>query len=125
MGKYLFIPLILAITMAACVKPATNNNNNNTGPRLRFVLKLDSTQARLDAFGNPAIMPSNHRAQSPKFNSFGAHYIELAPNDLTGVGAGTVLYVTHTVPTAAVTVGSSTFTNAIDFDSLILKNRGG
>ena len=123
MGKYFFIPFLLVMVMAACTKP-NNNSNNATGPRLRFVLKLDSTQARLDAIGNPSTIPSNHRAQSPRFNSFGAHYIELSANDLTGVGAGTVLYVTHTVPTVPVTVGTSTFTNAIDFDSLNLKNSG-
>ena len=126
MIKFLFTPLLLAITLVACEKPATSNNNNNSSsPRLRFVLKLDSTQVRLDAIGNPSTIPSNHRAQSPRFNSFGAHYIELAATDTTGVGRGTVLYVTHTVPTAAVTVGSTTYTNAIDFDSLQLKNSGG
>ena len=124
MSKYLFIPFLLVVAMAACVKPANNNNNNAAGPRLRFVLKLDSTQERLDAIGNPSTIPSAHRAQSPRFNSFGAHYIELAATDTTGVGRGTVLYVTPTVSTVPVVVGTSTFTNAILFDSLKLKNSG-
>jgi len=124
MSKYLFIPFLLVTTIVACTKPGTTTNNNNTGPRLRFVLKLDSTQVRLDAIGNPSTIPSNHRAQSPKFNSFGAHYIELAATDTTGVGRGTVLYVTSTVNTNPVTVGTTTYTNAINFDSLKLKNSG-
>lgn len=70
-------------------------------------------------------MPSNNRAQSPRFNTLGAHYIELASTDTTGVGRGTVLYVTHTVPTSPVTIGTSTFTNAIAFDSLPLVTNGG
>ena len=129
MSKYSFTALLFAATIVAlfsCSKPSStsNNNNNTTAPRLRFVLKLDSTQERLDAIGNPSTIPSNHRTQSPRFNSFGAHYIELAATDTTGVGRGTVLYVTHTVNTPAVTIGSTTYTNAIDLDSLLLKKSG-
>jgi hypothetical protein len=64
-----------------------------TGPRLIFKFKFDSTQARLDAFGNPLnTIPSGHSAYSPKFNQMAAHYIELAQGDLTALGDGQVLY---------------------------------
>lgn len=64
-----------------------------TGPRLIFKFKFDSTQARLDATGNPlSTLPAGHAAYSPVFNKMAAHYIELAPNDLTALGAGSVLY---------------------------------
>ena len=129
MSSHLFtsIALIAAVTaVISCYKPGSgnNNNNNSAGPRLRFVLKLDSTQVRLDAVGNLSTIPSNHRAQSPVFNSFGAHYIELAATDTTGVGRGTILYVTPTVNTSPVTIGATTYTNAINFDSLQLKKSG-
>ena len=64
-----------------------------TGPRLIFKFKFDSTQVRLDNFGNPnPTIPSGHGAYSPVFNKMAAHYIELAPNDLTALGSGVVLY---------------------------------
>ncbi len=68
------------------------NDNAGTGPRLIFKFKFDSTQARLDNFGNPSTIPSGHSAYSPKFNQMSAHYIELAPGDLTALGAGEKLY---------------------------------
>jgi len=63
------------------------------GPRLIFKFKFDSTQIRLNNFGQASTVPSNHRAQSPVFNSMAAHYIELATGDLTPLGAGQVLYI--------------------------------
>ncbi len=49
-----------------------------TGPKLVFKFKFDSTQARLDGFGQPSTIPFNHSAQSPRFNKMSSHYIELA-----------------------------------------------
>lgn len=75
------------------VYPDTVWTDNTTGPKLIFKFKFDSTQARLDAFGNPlTALPSGHAAYSPKFNQMAAHYIELAPGDLTLLGGGSVLY---------------------------------
>jgi hypothetical protein len=59
-------------------------------------------------------MPANHRGQSPKFNKISAHYIELAPDSLTQVGFGKVIY--HATETNA---GGST---AIDFSKSIIKS---
>lgn len=89
--------------------------------RLRFVYKFDSTQVRLNNFGQASSMPAGNRAQNPKFNSMAAHYIEMAKNDITAVGGGTVLYVTPSV-TTGITTG--TFTNAIDFDQQPVKGQG-
>lgn len=61
----------------------------------------------LDAFGNPAAVPANHGAQSPKFNKMSSHYIELAPGPFTLLGDGDVLF--HNAETTA---GGAT---AIDF----------
>ena len=143
--KKLIILIVISLTIiASCKKEkkaasrTTNNTTTTTPPtntptttpaRLRFILKLDSTQVSLDNIGNPYTMPGTHKAQSPRFNKFGAHYIELASYDTTGVGRGTVLYVGSTVNTTPVTVtsgtNSATFTNAIDFTQLSLVPDGG
>ncbi len=80
--------------------PDTVWTATGTGPRLIFKFKFDSTQARLDAFGNVlTTLPSGHSAYSPKFNQMAAHYIELAPTDFDSLGKGVVLY--HAPETAA------------------------
>jgi hypothetical protein len=61
-------------------------------PKLIFKFKFDSTQVRLNNLGNPSTVPANHGAQSPRFNKMSAHYIEMTPNQFTGLGAGAVLY---------------------------------
>lgn len=85
--------------------------------RLIFKFKFDSLQARLDGFGNPSVLPSNHQAQSPVFNSMSAHYIELAPGPLTPLGSGAVLYKADET-----LAGGS---KAIDFSKSKLVNDGG
>jgi hypothetical protein len=60
-------------------------------PKLIFKFKFDSTQVRLNNLGNPSTVPANHGAQSPRFNKMSAHYIEMTPNQFTGLGAGAVL----------------------------------
>ncbi len=79
--------------------PDTVWTPTGTGPRLIFKFKFDSTQVRLDNFGNPSSIPSGHGAYSPKFNQMAAHYIELAQKDSTALGAGNILY--HAPETAA------------------------
>lgn len=82
------------------IYPDTVWTDNSTGPKLIFKFKFDSTQARLDAIGNPlTTLPAGHGAYSPRFNQMAAHYIELAPGDLTALGAGSILY--HAPETAA------------------------
>lgn len=60
--------------------------------KVNFIFKFDSTQARLNAIGQPALMPAGNAGQSPRFNSMSAHYVELAPDAFTALGAGAVLY---------------------------------
>lgn len=76
----------------SCINPDTVWNLTGTGPYLIFQFKFDSTQARLNNLGMAATVPSTNAAFSPVFNKMSAHYIELAQNDLTQVGAGKVLY---------------------------------
>jgi hypothetical protein len=77
---------------AGCNSPDTLFAFTGSGPYLIFQFKFDSTQARLNSFGGTATIPSTNAAVSPKFNKMSAHYIEMAPNDLTPVGGGKVLY---------------------------------
>ena len=62
------------------------------GPQLIVKFKFDPTQARLDNFGNPSTVAAGNAAQSPMFNTISSHYLELAPNANTALGAGKVLY---------------------------------
>jgi hypothetical protein len=93
--------------------PDTVWTATGSGPRLIFKFKFDSTQVRLDAFGNPlTTLPVGHAAYSPIFNQMAAHYIELAQGDFTALGAGKVLY--HATETTA---GGST---AIQFSKSVV-----
>jgi hypothetical protein len=93
--------------------PLTQSCSKETPPptpitaKVNFIFKFDSTQARLNAIGQPSIIPAGNAAQSPKFNSMSAHYLELAPIATTALGAGAVLYHAPEVTTGGAT--------AIDF----------
>lgn len=112
--KAFILPFFAALLLAtSCkkdnVEEQTTPVTPAAQPRLIFKFKFDSTQTRLDGFGQPSTLPANHGAQCPMFNKMSAHYIELTPNATTGLGAGAVLY--HAPET---TQGGP---NAIDFDS--------
>lgn len=134
--KKLILPVFLiSISLSSCKKTgctdelATNYNEKakkddgsclypdaeETGPFLIVKLHFDSTMVRLDNFGNPATIPSNHSAQSPVFHAMSAHYIELAPNQFTQLGAGNIVY-----KGAETTSGGST---AVDFNNAIVKGQ--
>lgn len=108
----LILLLFISLYTFSC-KKKEKNETTVVEPKLIFKMKFDSTQVRLDNLGNVSTVPNNHRTQSPRFNFMSAHYIEMAPNDLTAVGGGVVLYKASEV-TTGITTGS--FTTAIDFD---------
>ncbi len=109
MNRILFSLAFLAVFSSckkdeeAIVTPPANQ------PRIIFTFRFDSTQQRLNEFGQPESVPSNHGAQSPVFQAMSAHYIELAPSMFTALGGGTILY--HALETS---IGGNP---AIDFDS--------
>lgn len=123
-SKFFFAAGIAAIgaiiLSVACKKdsntatPATNTTP--AAPQLIFIFKFDSTQASLNNFGQPYVMPAGHSGESPVFNLMGQHYIELTPNANTQLGAGDVLY-------RAPEVGSGSGL-AIDFSKEVLVNAG-
>ncbi len=99
----LVLILGLSITFSSCKKENNDDLNNdgiNSDPQLnpsehpRLVLKFvfDSTQVRLNAFGQPTNVPSGRAAQSPVFRKMSGHYVELATNDFTAIGGGAVLF---------------------------------
>jgi hypothetical protein len=108
---------ILAIStlllIASCKKKDDSNTNE---PKLIIKIVTDSTQVRLGNLGNPSTIASGNAGQHPLFNGIAAHYLELAPNANTALGAGAILY--HAAETA---IGGS---NAIDFSKAIIKNSG-
>ncbi|MBC7862130.1 MAG: hypothetical protein IAF38_04095, partial [Bacteroidia bacterium] len=108
----------LALLTISCKKDKTEDPPAPETP-VRYVIfkfHFDSTQVRLDGFGNPAAVPAGHSAQCPVFNKMCAHYVELSPTMYTAIGAGKVLY--HAPETSA---GGST---AIDHSQSILKGEG-
>ncbi len=94
----------LSLSISSCKKENTPIDINDDGinsdpalnpsehPRLILKFKFDSTQVRLNAFGNVATVPVGHAAQSPVFNKMSSHYIELASNDFTAIGGGVKLF---------------------------------
>ncbi|MBK8494760.1 MAG: hypothetical protein IPL50_06855 [Chitinophagaceae bacterium] len=101
--------LIMAITgLQSCQKETSIDNGGGSGTaNVNFIFKFDSTQARLNAIGQPAPMPAGNAGQSPRFNTMSAHYVEMTPSPFTALGAGAILY-----RAPEVTTGGST---AIDF----------
>ena len=101
---------VLAVLFGSC-KKGENDPTPSTpddGPRLILKFRFDSTQVRLNAIAQPSTVPAGHGAQSPVFNKMSAHYVEFAPNALTALGTGDVVY--HAAET---TLGGTT---AIDHD---------
>lgn len=85
-------PVVPVNTCPTCNLPDSAWSSNETGPKLVFQFKFDSTQARLNNLGNPVTVAAGNAAQSPVFNGMSAHYIELAETDFTQVGQGAQLY---------------------------------
>lgn len=85
--------IILFTTLSLCFACKKDKDLvDDNGPKLIMKFRFDSTQVRLNNIGFPSNIPDNHRAQSPVFNKMAAHYIELAPGDLTPLGQGRVIY---------------------------------
>ena len=102
----ILILTILTLTLFSCKKKgctdidATNYSEKakkNDGsciynPKLIIKVRFDSTQVRLDNFGNPIGVGAGNSAQSPVFHKMGLHYIELAQSAYTQLGDGEIIY---------------------------------
>ncbi|MFT3682878.1 MAG: hypothetical protein QM791_21650 [Ferruginibacter sp.] len=104
---------IVLVFLASCSKKETTVPST---PNLVIKFKFDSTQVRLNNIGQPSTLAAGHAGQSPVMNKMGAHYIELAPNALTALGSGVVLY-----RAAETTAGGE---SAIDFEKEKMAGNG-
>ena len=121
--RFLPAATLLVFTVIALLSCSKKEDTDHTpspvpviAPKLIFKFQFDSMQVRLNSFGQVTTMPAGHSGQSPKFNFMSAHYIELAPDSLTPLGWGKVLY-----RAPETTLGGNT---AIDFDSSKVVNEG-
>lgn len=103
------LAMATAMLLGQSCKKAGDSNSGNSTAAVNFIFKFDSTQVRLDALGQPSVMPANHKAQSPRFNLMSAHYVEMTPNEFTALGTGSVLYKAPEVTTGGA--------KAIDFSA--------
>ena len=110
------VVMICIAQIWGCKKDQNTTTPPVNEPNLVFKFMFDSTQVRLNSFGQPATLASGHSAQSPHFNQMSAHYIELAPTAWTALGSGDVIY-----KNAETTSGGST---AIDFSKSIRAANG-
>ena len=85
--RNLLLLFALILSLSACQK-----DNNSDTAQLQFQFKFDASQQRLNNIGQPAPIPAGHAAQTPEFRELSVHYIELAPNALTLLGKGAILY---------------------------------
>lgn len=113
-------PTILAMAVCAIFITSCQKNETVVGTgtvNVNFIFKFDSTQPRLNNLGQPVGIAAGHAAQSPRFNSMSAHYLELAPTATTLLGSGAVLYRAPEVTTGGA--------NAIDFSQAKLTANNG
>jgi hypothetical protein len=107
----IFCFLLLTACLSACKKDAIGTAD----AQLNFQFQFDSTQARLNNLGQIATIPATNAAQTPTFKKMSVHYIELAPNSLTALGKGAIVY-----KGAETTLGGD---NAVDFDKAAVANQ--
>lgn len=113
MYKKILIAIVAISTFAiSCNKEETPED---TGPKLIFKFKFDSTQARLNAFARPSTIPDGNWGQSPVFHAMSAHFIQLAEDSLSPLTTN-VLYRNNEVTTGG--------DNAIDFSKSVIKKEG-
>ncbi len=118
--KHFLLPfsLLVLLGFSACNKDKGDDPTppQSSTPQLVIKFKFDSTQVRLDNFGNPANVPAGNAAQSPVFHGISAHYIELAPDQWTQLGDGDIVF-----QGAETTAGGN---SAVDFDQATTVNEG-
>ena len=100
-----FLGFISLLAGEACYHSTELDNS----PQLAFQLRFDPSQERLNNFGEPAVIPAGHATQSPFMRSMGINYIELAPDSVTLLGKGSIVYQGKEVETGG--------SKAIDFEN--------
>jgi len=111
--RLVFLISIISLSFYSC---NSDDNQTSSVPKLIFKFKFDPNQDRLNNFGAPQSIPEFHAAQTPTFNSMGAHYIELSENGNLPAYEGTLI---HESPKT--TEGGAA---AIDFDEALYATDG-
>ncbi|MBU2940848.1 hypothetical protein KO494_14965 [Lacinutrix sp. C3R15] len=104
--KWIFC--ISFISLSAC-SDAEEDSNTTSEANLIIQLQFDPAQERLGNLGQPVSVASGNAAQSPTISKMSANYIEFAPNALTALGTGEVIFAGDET-----TAGGG---NAIDFEN--------
>jgi len=106
---------IIALTaLCGCVLSCSEDKDDTlqvSQANLIIKLKFDPNQERLGNLGEPVTVASGNAAQSPTITRMSANYIEFAPNALTPLGTGELIFKGHET-----TVGGG---QAIDFQSSV------
>lgn len=102
MKKILLLTSLALLTTFSCKK------EDEKIPQLKFSLEFDETLPRLGNFGEEVSVGVGNAAQHPTMKEMSVHYIEFAPDSLTALGMGAIVYKGDET-----TAGG---TNAVDFD---------
>ena len=80
------------LIFSSCSDDKDDVTQNPSEANLIIKFKFNPTQERLNNFGQPSIIPVGNAAQTPNLNRMSANYIELAPNALTALGTGEIIF---------------------------------
>lgn len=88
---------IIALAVISCVALSCKKDKDvppTTEPatQLTFKVDFDETLPRLGNFGQAVNVGAGNAAQHPNMKSVSLHYIELAPDSLTALGNGQIMY---------------------------------
>jgi hypothetical protein len=92
MKKSIIAVLAVSIFVMSCKKDKEIPPTTETGPQLTFKVDFDETLPRLGNFGQDVSVGAGNAAQHPNMKSVSLHYIELAPDSLTALGNGQIMY---------------------------------
>ena len=110
-----FIILILIVSFSSCKKDE-ESESPMVSPQLKISMEFDEALPRLGNFGEEVAVPSGNAAQHPRMNEVSLHYIEFAPDSLTWLGNGAIVY-----QGAETNAGGDA---AVDFNQAVLAGDG-
>lgn len=84
--------LVISGLTVSCKKKEETPPTIASGPQLLFKVDFDETLPRLGNFGQDVSVGAGNAAQHPNMKSVSLHYIELAPDSLTALGNGQIMY---------------------------------
>jgi hypothetical protein len=112
MIKIIIPVLALGLVFTSCKK----NDPEPEAAQLQFKVVFDETLPRLGNFGETVVVPAGNAAQHPDMKEASIHYIELAPDSLTALSSGQIVYMG-----AETTAGGA---NAVDFNQAVIATNG-